>query len=142
LPISITRNGWEVILRALEAQHGILVERSRKIHSFSHLTFQELFVSKYIIDNASEGTIERLMNNVYEKRWHEVLLMVAGSLFNSDSFFVALFNTIDNITKESKALKSFRARIQELYILSPVQRVVLLKKGFKISLVRIIEIRE
>jgi hypothetical protein len=49
---------------------------------------------------------------------------------------VALSNTIDNITRESKALKSFRARIRELSALSPVQRVVLLKKGFKISLVK------
>ena len=32
-----------VILKAIEAQHGIFVERAKGIHSFAHLTFQEYF---------------------------------------------------------------------------------------------------
>jgi predicted NACHT family NTPase len=33
----------EVVLKSIEAQHGLLVERARGIYSFSHLTFQEYF---------------------------------------------------------------------------------------------------
>ncbi|MEM7773736.1 MAG: NACHT domain-containing protein, partial [Cyanobacteria bacterium P01_A01_bin.37] len=35
----------EDVLKAIEAQHGLLVERARGIYSFSHLTFQEYFTA-------------------------------------------------------------------------------------------------
>ena len=35
-----------VVLRAIEAQHGIFVERAKDIYSFSHLTFQEYFTAR------------------------------------------------------------------------------------------------
>jgi predicted NACHT family NTPase len=34
----------EAILRAIEAHHGLLIERAQGIWSFLHLTFQEYFV--------------------------------------------------------------------------------------------------
>ena len=45
----------EAVLKAIAAQHGLLVERSRRIYSFSHLTFQEYFTARYIIDNEARG---------------------------------------------------------------------------------------
>ena len=50
----------EAVLKAIEAQHGILVERARYIHAFAHLTFQEYYTAKYVVDNALEGTIRAL----------------------------------------------------------------------------------
>jgi predicted NACHT family NTPase len=38
----------EAVLKSIEAQHGLLVERARGIYSFSHLTFQEYFTAKQI----------------------------------------------------------------------------------------------
>ncbi len=35
----------ERVLKTMEAQHGIFVERARRIHSFSHLTLQEYFAA-------------------------------------------------------------------------------------------------
>jgi predicted NACHT family NTPase len=42
----------EVVLKAIEAQHGLLVERARGIYSFSHLTFQEYFTAREIVNNS------------------------------------------------------------------------------------------
>jgi len=39
------------ILKEIEVQQGILVERSRDAYSFSHLTFQEYLTAKCIVDN-------------------------------------------------------------------------------------------
>jgi predicted NACHT family NTPase len=39
----------ELVLGAMEGQHGIFVERARRIHSFSHLTLQEYFAALYIL---------------------------------------------------------------------------------------------
>ena len=38
-----------VILKAVEAHHGIFVERAKGVYSFAHLTFQEYFTAKYSI---------------------------------------------------------------------------------------------
>ena len=39
----------EAILKSIEAQHGLLVERAKSFYSFSHLTFQEYFTAKEIM---------------------------------------------------------------------------------------------
>ncbi|MCA9925472.1 MAG: NACHT domain-containing protein, partial [Anaerolineales bacterium] len=65
----------EQVLKAMEAQHGIFVERAHRIHSFSHLTLQEYFTARYIVDNERRGSVERLMPFVGEDRWREVFLL-------------------------------------------------------------------
>ncbi|NER35623.1 MAG: NACHT domain-containing protein [Oscillatoria sp. SIO1A7] len=66
----------ETVLNAIEVQQGILVERSRDIYSFSHLTLQEYLTAQYIVDNRQ---IEELVSqHLNEERWREVFLLVAG----------------------------------------------------------------
>lgn len=78
----------EAILRAIEVQHGLLIERAHDIYSFSHLTFQEYFTARYIVDNAIDGTIDRLVRQHFsDNRWNEVFLLTASLLDNCDSFF-------------------------------------------------------
>jgi len=83
------------VLKAIEAQHGIFVERAKDVYSFAHLTFQEYFTAKYIVDNqwktVDEGGVldesgtQALLDFVvekylYEYKWHEVFLLIAGML--------------------------------------------------------------
>src|SRR2546423_2935308 len=71
----------EVILKAIEAQHGIFVERAREVYSFSHLTFQEYFTAKYIVANAAKGTLTNLVKaHCTDKRWREVFLLTTSML--------------------------------------------------------------
>ena len=66
----------ETVLREIEVQQGILVERARDAYSFSHLTFQEYLTAKCIVDNQK---IDRLVrDHVTERHWREVFLLVAG----------------------------------------------------------------
>ena len=51
----------EVVLKALEAQHGLLVERARGIYSFSHLTFQEYFTAREVVNNSAAQALEKLV---------------------------------------------------------------------------------
>jgi len=79
------------VLKSIEAQHGIFVERAKKVHSFAHLTFQEYFTAKYIVDNAREGTLETLVNeHLYDDKWKEVFLLVAGMLDSADELFLLM----------------------------------------------------
>lgn len=86
----------EGILRAIEAHHGIIVQRAKGIYSFSHLTFQEYFTARYIVEHESEGTIKALViNHLGEDRWREIFLLTAGMLDITDSYLILIKDTID-----------------------------------------------
>ena len=72
----------EVVLKAIEAQHGILVERAKGIYSFSHLTFQEYLTAQYIANK--QKTHPAIHENFHQKRWREVILLVFGEIDDGD----------------------------------------------------------
>jgi hypothetical protein len=78
------------VLAAMEAQHGLLVERAKHIHSFSHLTLQEYFTAHYIVANEARGSLPRLMAHVGDDRWREVFLLTAAML-NDATHFAELY---------------------------------------------------
>ncbi len=81
----------KVILKAIEAQHGILVERAKGIYSFAHPTFREYFTARYIVDNVKEGTLERLVgDHIADERWRNVFLITAGMLEEADDLLMML----------------------------------------------------
>ena len=66
----------EKVLKTIEIEQGILVERARDVYSFSHLTLQEYLAAQYIYDH---DLIEEVVkNHVIETRWKEVFLLIAG----------------------------------------------------------------
>ena len=72
----------EAVLKSLEADHGLLVERARGIYSFSHVTFQEYFMAREIVANsdpqALETALKHLVSHITEKRWREVFLLTTS----------------------------------------------------------------
>ncbi len=66
----------ETVLREIEIQQGILVERARNAYSFSHLTFQEYLTAKCVIDN--QKTEQMVRDHATDKHWREVFLLAAG----------------------------------------------------------------
>jgi predicted NACHT family NTPase len=78
----------ENILKAIEANHGLLIERVHGVYSFLHLTFQEYLTARYIVENVASGTVERLISkHLTDNRWHEVFLMTASLLDDANNFF-------------------------------------------------------
>lgn len=66
----------EQILKTVEKEQGIFVERARGEYSFSHLTLQEYLTAKYIVDNNLVGQVVKA--HLTEPRWREVFLLMAG----------------------------------------------------------------
>ncbi len=92
----------QVILKAIVAQHGLFVERAKRIYSFSHLTFQEYFTAKFIRDTEAQGSVSDLVElQMFEKKWNEVLHLTAGMLSNADEFFQQMMNQLKRVTKDS-----------------------------------------
>lgn len=81
------------VLRTIEAHHGIFVERAKHIHSFAHLTFQEYFTAKYIVDNDNSQNPEIMklvQEHLYDDKWKEVFLLVSGMLHNADELLLLM----------------------------------------------------
>ena len=68
-------NGTE-ILKTIEIQQGILVERAPKTYSFSHLTLQEYLTALYIVKN--QLTQDLVDSHLTDERWREVFLLTIG----------------------------------------------------------------
>jgi NACHT domain len=101
------------ILKAIEAQHGLFVERAKGIFSFSHLTFQEYFTAKYIIDNATRGALGRLVNKyLTSERWREVFLLVAELLEDADVYFILMADKIKTIEVREEIKQCVTAILQ------------------------------
>jgi len=94
----------EVVLKAIEHHHGLLVERARNIYSFSHLTFQEYFAAREI---ERERHFEKLIENITDPRWKEVFYLTAEMLRRSDDFLKMMKNRIDGMTANDEKLQAF-----------------------------------
>ncbi|MEG4815102.1 NACHT domain-containing NTPase [Microcoleus sp. K5-D4] len=97
----------EVVLKAIEAQHGLLVERARGIYSFSHLTFQEYFTARQIVKNSAPQALEKLVSNLTEKRWREVLFLAVGMLPKADDLLLSMKQQVDGLVAEDEQLQQF-----------------------------------
>ena len=96
----------EAILKSLEAQHGLLVQRAKGIYSFSHLTVHEYFTAKYIVDNIDKGTLEKLsINHILDRQWREVFLLVASMLDEADNFLLIMKKEVDILLNDRMLCK-------------------------------------
>ena len=89
----------ESLLKSIEAQHGLLVERARGIYSFSHLTFQEYFTARHIISPTIKLNLalQNLVTHITEKRYREIFLLVAGMLPEADILLLRMKHQIDQL---------------------------------------------
>ena len=76
----------EAVLKSIEAQHGLLIERARGIYSFSHLTFQEYFTATKITSPTPQlkQVLQSLTDKITEKRWREIFLLTTEILHPAD----------------------------------------------------------
>jgi len=102
----------EAILKSIEAQHGLLVERARGIYSFSHLTFQEYFVANAIVTSSNpyafdDKALTNLVSHVTEKRWWEVFLLVVGMLQSADCLLQLMKDSINTALALDTKMQKF-----------------------------------
>ena len=101
------------ILKAIEAQHGLFVERARGIYSFSHLTFQEYFTAKYFVYNLNPQSLQVFSNKIINKSWHEVFLLAVGIVQNADLLLLSMKQQIDSIVASELKLQQFLCWIRQ-----------------------------
>lgn len=99
----------DVVLRAVEAQHGIWVERARDIYAFSHLSLQEYFAAEYVKNFAGSGALRQLLTpqHVTDDRWREVILNTVGVLGDGEEFFEFYSQTLQRMMAQFLCLHIF-----------------------------------
>ncbi|MGF1541978.1 MAG: NACHT domain-containing protein [Pleurocapsa sp.] len=101
----------EVVLKAIELQHGLLAERVRGIFSFSSLTFQEYFTARKIVASHNlqslERALESLVSHITEPRWREIFLLTTAMLRSADSLVHLMKQQIDALVSQDPYLQEF-----------------------------------
>lgn len=122
----------EAVLKAIEFQHGLLVERAKDIYSFSHLTFQEYLTARKIVANHTPHILQQELSNLatytYDFRWREVILLTVSMLPNADFILHEMRRQIDVLIKQDKTLQEFLTIIAE--------KVKLLQTPYRAAAVR------
>lgn len=122
------------VLKAIEAQHGLIVERAYGIYSFSHLTFQEYLTARYIVQNSGAGTLRDLAQNMYFDQWSEVISISASLLDNADIFIGEMFLTLKSFVTSKELANLFRwisVKSEHISNVSELRAVLLLWQIFK-----------
>jgi predicted NACHT family NTPase len=106
------------VLKSIEAQHGLFVERARNIYSFSHLTFHEYFTACKITETCNayaddDPTLQELAEHITEPRYREVFLLTVGMLPNADSLLLPMKQKIDSLVADNQRLQEFLVWVQE-----------------------------
>lgn len=102
----------EGVLRAIEAQHGILVERARQVYGFAHLTFQEYFTAKYVAE-AGEKSWINLFPHCAEPQWREVFLLTTTLLNEADDFLLQFSNYLNKFVLDDPVLINLLTWVNE-----------------------------
>jgi hypothetical protein len=86
------------VLKEIEVQQGILVERAQNIYSFSHLTFHEYLTAKWIAENLSIDLEDQRVALTPKRTFLEDLKTTAQNLFIQKSINRELAVNADNRT--------------------------------------------
>ncbi|WP_008314652.1 NACHT domain-containing protein [Leptolyngbya sp. PCC 6406] len=101
----------EAMLKAIEAQHGLLIERARGVFSFSYLAFQEYLTARKIVAThnlrALEQALGGLVSHITDPHWHEVFLLTAAMLRSADSLVQLMKQEIDALVAQDPHLQDF-----------------------------------
>jgi predicted NACHT family NTPase/transcriptional regulator with XRE-family HTH domain len=106
----------EAVLRAIEAQHGLLIQRARGVYTFSHLTLQEYFTAREIT-LTNQPTRQREMFEVLKDffsnpRWREVFLLTMEMSRDASNFLLEIKRDID-LQVANEKLQNFLQWVQE-----------------------------
>jgi len=105
--LDISNEESQEVLKAIEAQHGLLIERASGIWSFSHLTFQEYFAAKWFCDRAD---LHGLAKHLTKARRQEVFLLaveMAKSTAPAKELLILIKKETDASITSDPGLKAF-----------------------------------
>jgi predicted NACHT family NTPase len=96
----------EAIIKAIESQHGLFVERAKGIYSFSHLTFQEYLAARELVYNGNQDTLTLLASKITDHRWHDILRLAVGMMRSADELLQLMKEQCDRLIAGDQQLQA------------------------------------
>lgn len=126
------------VLRSIEAQHSVLIERVHDIYSFSHLAFHEYFTAKSIVssiisDKSDHQALKAFVNHVSEPRWREVFILAVSMLANADDLLLLMKKAVDTILVHNNTLQEFLLQVMKKSVLVNFEIEPVLVRAFLFS---------
>lgn len=91
------------VLKAIEAQHGLLIERADELWSFSHLTFQEYFTVQWLTQLPSQQLAEKIASH----EWQKVVEQLVKSQQPADRLLRLIKQAIDRFMAQEPSIQIF-----------------------------------
>ncbi|MBD2356077.1 NACHT domain-containing NTPase [Tolypothrix sp. FACHB-123] len=130
----------EAVLKAIEAQHGLLTERARGIFSFSYLVFQEYFTARKIVAShnlqALEQALTGLVSHITDPHWREIFLLTAAMLRSADGLVQLMKQHIDALVAQDPYLQEFLTWASQKSLTTPSPPKVASNRAFYLALAR------
>jgi len=109
----------QIVLKEIEVSHGLLIERTKEIYSFSHLVFQEYFTALHIVGNRNISLKNIINKHLLDRQWKEVFLIISGQLTDADEFLKCIFKQANDLVK-SETLQGLLSWVDEVTTLHKV----------------------
>lgn len=107
----------EAVLKSIEAQHGLLVERAKGIFSFSHFTFHEYFAANKIATISDleklKNALQNMASHITEKGWREIFLLTSEMLASPDYLLRCMKQQVDALLSTDEDLLRFHLWVDE-----------------------------
>jgi len=91
------------VLKAIEAQHGLLIERADELWSFSHLTFQEFFTVQWLVRLSSQQLADKISN----RQWQRAVEQIVKSQQPADRLLRLLKHAVDQLVAQDYVIQAF-----------------------------------
>jgi len=102
------------VLKSIEAQHGLLIERARGIYSFSHLTFHEFLTARNIaLSRHPQRAFQQLVCHIEDKAWREVFLLTVGILPNAEDLVWLMKQHVDALVASDEKIQQFLSWVNQ-----------------------------
>jgi predicted NACHT family NTPase len=113
----------KAVLKSIETQHGLVVERAQGIYSFSHLTFQEYFTARHLLTTGGAEIDSIIAEHMSESRWREVFVLLAEMLPLADSLLTSMRRRLSAIAIDANLGPALRA-IEETVVLPAAEKLI------------------
>jgi KaiC/GvpD/RAD55 family RecA-like ATPase len=90
------------VLKAFEANYGIIIEISKGSYSFLQQTFQEYFTAIYAVENQGKGILDEVIRNyILNRQWQEIFPLIVDRQTDSDSFLKEMIKYASSLAQDS-----------------------------------------
>ncbi|MEO1209487.1 MAG: NACHT domain-containing protein [Cyanobacteria bacterium J06638_20] len=92
-----------VVLKAIETQHGLLIERADELWSFSHLTLQEYFTVQWLTQLPPRQLAKKIVN----QQWQAIVEQLIKSQQPADRLLRLIKQAIDQSMTQEHVIQTF-----------------------------------